>query len=221
MRAPRSACPGALALLAAAVGAVGSGCAATPWVGAAEPGHAASRPSLDGVRVELTRLSTSPRAELEASVELRRLVLRHLAARVEAGTWVDAPWTWSEPDAAPSPDVLRLEVDVEADHSRWRTWALDALGATGVWPLVPQWGEAEVRVRASLRGPDGTPLWVSGGSGRAPYSIAWWSWFRPGPVEDAYRAALGEALEELGAHLAMSAEGLRHRRIALARTVTR
>jgi hypothetical protein len=119
--------------------------------------------------------------------------------------YLEANGRYAEDRASAVP--VRLEVVVRLDQTREVTGILDALffypGCGFMLPIVPHWGEAvvEVELRASVEGqgdrPEPLSVEVS-----APYSMILYSWYRTGPIEDAFRRAYAIAFQQIGERLA-------------------
>lgn len=184
-----------------------TGCAATRVAVPAYPVNQAQRADYRGLRLELQGFDVvgESRADSQHRVDnMRKHFLTYVRARNDFSEIVDARWVWSASQDRGSPGTLILDATVEVEHSQWRTYVLDALGGTLVWPLTPQWGTARVRVTAWGIAPDGWTVWRATGVGEADYAILLYSWWRTEAVEIAYEKATARAFADVARHLASS-----------------
>jgi hypothetical protein len=117
--------------------------------------------------------------------------------------------------------AVALDVAVRVDQESDRTYVFDAVffyPFLGTLPFVPEWGHANVEISWSLRaGKDVEgPMKVRIES---PYTMLFYSWYRVGPVEDAFQRAHENAFKVMTSRLLVQLErreAKRHREIMLA-----
>jgi len=96
---------------------------------------------------------------------------------------------------------VTMEVVVEPDYSKYRTYILDIpffYPAPLVWPVSPLWGDAEVIIKTDIFDRNGglvTTFEVTGSEG---YTMILYPYYRTAPIEEALQAAYQKAFEEVG-----------------------
>jgi hypothetical protein len=100
-------------------------------------------------------------------------------------------------------DDVRLYVSLSVEETADRTIVFDGLffyPFLGTLPLTPQWGEAIAigKIELSRNGRPLEPILVRIS---APYSILFYSWYRTGPIEEAFARAHQKLYDELFARL--------------------
>lgn len=189
------------------------GCAAKHIVPPEAPLPSAQIAELSPLQISIS--SFSIRGGVERDTPHDRTVMRQrfvdfLTSRSVFSEVVDSEANYVKRGAAyASPVPLNLEVQMDLEHSSWRTYVLDLLffyPMTGCWPLTPQWGTATVKVQANLREGTANAIWSSSVSGESTYSMIFYSWYRTEPIEIAYREATAQAFTALADDLAKHRE---------------
>jgi hypothetical protein len=137
----------------------------------------------------------------EAEQDLRVRFLDYVRARTRFGG-IDGA---RPQQCTPSVD---MSVVVRPSMTRRRTWVLDLpffYPCPGYWWLTPSWGDASVVTEVELRDAAGGVIDKFSVEKNAPYSAVYYSWYRPGPVEDALRESYEDAFLEVGQRIAGSA----------------
>ena len=184
--------------------AASSGCAAQQIV-VPEPATPNKRiAKYNDLRLDLRTFRVLGTTEDDRTDQMRRSFLEYLGASNAFATIADSQYVYAAEPGGGSPGSLILDASVEVRHTTHRTYVLDALGATMIWPIVPQWGTAQVTVYARAIGPNHRRVWSAQAVGRARYSFIFYSWFRTDALEAAYQAATADAFRTLAADLAMS-----------------
>lgn len=171
-----------------------------PWPGGG--------PDLGSVQLQVSEFSvvyTSPEDREGDRQWLAETFLDYLraGARWSRVTKIAEKQAWQPPDAVP----VRLEVQILLDETKDITGVLDALffypGLGALQPLTPHWGTASVDLRVRLWLADetelGEPLRVKVS---APWSMILYSWYRTGPIEEAFRRAYHLAFEQIAERVA-------------------
>lgn len=186
--------------LAALLMAVVASCSAryvmVPVVAA---GYAENRAALTAVSIYLRKVEVEHRGDLEADAagDLLREALAGYVARA-----VECKHVYSRDTSTHAEPALFLDVKVDADHTASRTWVFDIFGIVDYFLLTPQWGDATVRVKGSLRDGRGQEVLAWDDSGEGAYSMWFYSYLRTAPVEQAYKDAYAAAFGRFATSLA-------------------
>ena len=130
--------------------------------------------------------------------KFRKAFLDHIDAlssfsRVIDGT-VDQK-TFYDSAAATYVDVT---VNLESSHDTNWFLAFPAIYPfIGMWPLVPINGEARVRISARAKSNDGNTMWSKTSQGKRKFEMKIFSWYRTAPIEEAFKVATDQALNEI------------------------
>lgn len=98
------------------------------------------------------------------------------------------------------PAAMSLDVVIDVEHTKARTWILDLpffYPMPGGWPLTPLWGDATVRIEAAGKNADDEVIWKANVEGEAGYWMIWYSWYRTAPIHEAYAKASAQAFQKL------------------------
>jgi hypothetical protein len=198
---------GGRAVTLAAVLAALSGCATARRV--MPPGYlppSEDGPDLTALRIEITELAVAGLGPEDWSARpLRSAFADRLRATARFGQVVQLGG-----DAAP--EVLRedlvpvqVAVQLQLEESRSFTGLFDALmfyPIPAVFPFMPHWGDASVDAQLIVRLPGeaktAEPIKVAI---TAPWSMLFYSWYRTGPIEEAFRRATTVVFDELALRL--------------------
>lgn len=107
--------------------------------------------------------------------------------------------------AAPERLEVGLDAIVTVQLDDRHTYVLDALffyPFVGLLPIVPEWGQAVVRVEVSATADAGPRRVIASAEVAAPYSMVLYSWYRTAPVEAAFARAYDRAFAEVGRQVA-------------------
>ncbi|MCK6545013.1 hypothetical protein L6R52_04040 [Myxococcota bacterium] len=176
----------------------GSGCAGHRLVAPQTPPMAAVRPDLSRFSVALRSFDATNQSELDVAEGskrgLERAFMEYLSSAAELGALTG-------PARTPADGSIEVDVFVRVSEDENRTYVLDALffyPFMGTFPLTPLWGHATVEATLSFRGTaDEAPEPPITVKVVAPYSVIFYSFYRPGPLEDAYRRAHDAAFRQL------------------------
>ncbi len=185
-------------------GAAFWGCAAQQIVPPKEPSRRAKIARYGDLRLDLRTFRVIGAEDEDRTTKLRARFLEYLGASNGFATITESKTHYSRKPGGGSPGALTLDTSVEVRHTTHRTYVLDALGASLVWPIVPQWGTAQVTVTARAISPNHERVWSSRAVGRARYSFIFYSWFRTDQLEDAYAEAAAEAFRIVASDLSAS-----------------
>lgn len=168
--------------------------------------HVAER-DLRHVQLELCGFDVptkTRRDRRDAVASLRRSFVRYLE---EAGRY--GAVTGCDPEDG-SRFLTRVQLDARLfpNHDTTRSWIFDALFfslAPGYFPFTPAWGRARVETHLELRARDRkiAPVNVEAS---APWSMIFYSWYRSGPVVDAYRRVYDASFREAAQRVARRIE---------------
>ncbi len=103
----------------------------------------------------------------------------------------------------PTLPTLRLDLDLKLDRTRGATVILDALNVLPpLWGVfTPAWGDVRAKIVVRLSAPDGRRLAVYERSVTSTYYSIFYSWYRTGPIEDAFADLFEAAFVSIGAEL--------------------
>lgn len=107
--------------------------------------------------------------------------------------------------AAPGHVEVGLDAIVTVQVDDRRTFVLDVLffyPFVGLLPIVPEWGQAVVRVDVSAAAGGGPRRPIASAEVAAPYSMVFYSWYRTAPLEAAFARAYDRAFTEVGRQVA-------------------
>jgi hypothetical protein len=103
---------------------------------------------------------------------------------------------------------VSVEVDVQFDQIKSRTWALDILTllTAGLWPVSPQWGEAIVSATMTARDAEGREVAFFSSEKRVPFTLIFFTMYRTSAIDRAYESALAQVFEETAVQLTKAKE---------------
>lgn len=165
---------------------------------------------LPHVKLELTEFRVSNVSESDQAQDGRRAIERafigYLNQSLHLASLSRPIGVYSRRD----PDAVELEVDLDVHETANRTIILDGIffyPFLGSFPLTPLWGDATVELVWRIRhhGAAEGPFKVKV---EAPYTVLVYSYYRTGPIEEAFRrgheTAFKELVDRLQARLALA-----------------
>ena len=98
-----------------------------------------------------------------------------------------------------SQSAIIVDVTVNLDNTRETNWLL-AFPAVypfvGMWPLVPTYGETEVRISPS-KNSDGVTMWSKTSRQRRSFKTKFYGRYNTTPIEKAFKISTDRALKEV------------------------
>jgi hypothetical protein len=188
-----------------------TGCAAQRLVAPERPGPAATEPiDLTDIRLAIRSFDVTNQspADVRSSArdELKTVFIAYLGRSASYGLVIPRGEGLEPADE----DEVALDVMLHVDEDSSRTIIFDGLffyPFLGTLPFTPMWGHAIVDANVRL-----VTATSSGAAGRpeppialkvlAPYSMIFYSWYRTGPIEDAFQRAHAAVFDELAQRIA-------------------
>lgn len=153
---------------------------------------------------DITNQSATDVREGDKREQMRRAFLQHLKSYASFGVFITDRARAEPPESL---EDIRLRVYFSVEETENRTIVFDGLffyPFIGFFPFTPQWGDAIVTgtIEMERGGEKQLPVTVKV---TAPYSMIFYSWYRVGPLEDAYarahRVLFDQLLERLVARI--------------------
>lgn len=168
--------------------------------------HVAQR-DLRHVQLEICGFEVPTKARGDrpgAIAALRRSFVEYLEESGDYGAVTDC----SPRDGSRFLTSVRLDARLSPDHDTNRSWMFDSLFfsiAPGYWPFTPAWGRARLKAQLELSAKDQkiAPVEVEAS---APWSMIFYSWYRTGPVVEAYRRVYDASFREAAQRVARRIE---------------
>lgn len=137
---------------------------------------------------DITNQSEADLRSYDKSSAMRRVFLDHLKTYASFGVFITDRTRADPPEGL---EDIKLRVHFSVQETENRTIVLDGLffyPFLGLLPFTPQWGDAIVTGTIDIErgGEKQVPVTVKV---TAPYSMIFYSWYRVGPLEDAYARA--------------------------------
>jgi len=99
-----------------------------------------------------------------------------------------------------SRSAVMVDVTVNLDNTRKTHWIL-AFPAVypliGMWPLVPTFGETDIRISARAKSANGITMWSKTSRRKRNFKMTFYGWYNTTPIEKAFKIATDRALKEI------------------------
>jgi hypothetical protein len=183
----------------------GSGCAAHRFV-APEPPPMPVEPPADLTHValtvddfHLTNLSRADRKKWDVERVMQRRFVDYVEQSASFGLFLPNVARARTLRVSDSLEHVAIDVQIAVEETANYTILFDGLffyPFMGALPFTPRWGEAIVTgtIRWRRNGEREAPIVVRVS---APYSVIFYSWYRVGPVEEAFKRAHGKLYAEM------------------------
>ncbi|MBN2425013.1 MAG: hypothetical protein JXR46_12065 [Calditrichaceae bacterium] len=181
-----------------------SGCSPRHIIPPNQPDYGSKHADFSDVELFLTKFNVINKSNKDNDRDvylLRSGFISYIEAQNKFKRVYDSEQTIRMPE---SNRYLLLEINIDPSYSKWRTWLLDLpffYPALGIWPLTPMWGTAKVSVSARLIGADEQVIDATSMDEEDGYFVLFYSWYRPGIIEDALQTCYENVFKKLSKKL--------------------